>query len=58
MDNFDVTYEGHQNCSKTHFMNILSVCAIEGRDEDNQGSGGRDNRVLCLGIITATLYIP
>ena len=23
--NFDVTYEGHQNCSKTHFMNILSV---------------------------------
>ena len=23
--NFDVTYEGHQNCSKTHFTNILSV---------------------------------
>ena len=23
--NFDVTYEGHQNCSKTHFMNILTV---------------------------------
>ena len=23
--NFDVTYEGHQSCSKTHFMNILSV---------------------------------
>ena len=23
--NFDVTYEGHQNCSKTRFMNILSV---------------------------------
>ena len=23
--NFDVTYEGHQNSSKTHFMNILSV---------------------------------
>ena len=22
--NFGVTYEGHQNCSKTHFMNILS----------------------------------
>ena len=25
MDNFDVIYEGHQNCSKTHYMNILSV---------------------------------
>ena len=26
--NFEVIYEGYQNCAKTHFMNILRILVI------------------------------